>query len=151
MSLDLHVIYTELSTDPLHIGYAGKGPVDQAALLNAPSPSGFKVPVASVTMDDVKNCFTLDDWDAIYQAHPSYIFYFVAMAPSKDVSLANSRLVANINEALNPKNVNPPTSETLLALQALTQRPGSRVEELCGAGTSIGPDEVLAAYEQHAS
>jgi hypothetical protein len=150
VSLNLQVIYSELVSDPLHIGYAGKGPVDQAALLNAPSPTGFTVPVTSVSMDAVKGCFTLNDWEALYQAHPSYIWYFVAMATSKEVNLASSRLVANIEQALNPTGANPPSSPTLLALQALSRRRGSRVEELCAPGDSITPDEVLAAYEQHA-
>ena len=138
---------TELTTDPLKLGYAaniGVSDIANAALLNATTGAGAAtVTLPSITHDDLAQLiapvvFALSGASAALQAQWTPVLQLVGGIQNFQVNAANMGM-------LNQLSTDFPTQLTASAITAATTRMGSRAEILFGIGTTIAWQDVAQA------
>lgn len=130
---------TEVETDPAALGFAPLVAAENwqgcAALLNAPK-AGFKLPIGVQPSYRVVGAVKRSEWDALTAADKNYLTFLIQAG---DVDLSASEIRTALGAIF------PAGSVSRANLLALVDRSGSRAEELFGAGTIIGYEDVIRA------
>jgi len=139
MAFSIAALHTELTTDPVSMGYATllQKANDQgvADLINSLTSAG----AASVFRNDMRsqeflNCITTTDFAALTQLNTSKLT--MVLGPGV-LDATNANLRAAVQALF--------SGATLTAMQAIVSRTGSRAEALWGTGTVITAQQVGAA------
>jgi hypothetical protein len=144
----LPALYTEITTDPLKLGYAGLSPSAQAAILNSPTGAGSgAVNRLMVRIDDpavaAMLAYALKQLHGMVSTNPSLVAYY-------------QTVIATINSVgfMQPQDVNTQAvisaaiSDGVLdaaIVAPVSTRTGSRAEVLFGDGTVVMWQDILAS------
>ena len=130
MSIDYTVLKTEIQTDPLVLGYAGKTDPEIAALLNEIGLSGETINREAVPAREVSREVVVSEFEALSLAKRQ-MWTIILTAGIEQFEVSDAKLVAQI------ANIWAGTT-TLGNLDTLRQRGCSRAEALFGVNTVIG-------------
>lgn len=126
---------SEIQTDPAALGYAGKTPEQQLALLNAlPGPAGETVNVTGMTPQAFGQSMVESEWAALTVQQ---CLYLVMLALTGSINPNNATVKAGVLAIFGAGTT------TRANLSAALTRTCSRAEFLWGAGTVIGPNDLL--------
>ena len=145
--MDYTILHTELTTDPLAVGYASqlnKSDTATAALYNATTGNGAAVvTLPSITHDDMAMLIApvvmnLSTATAALQAKWAPMLQLLGGVSSVKLTAANLAL-------LNALSTDFPTQLPASAITAATTRMGSRCEVQQGVGVVAQPSDIAIA------
>ncbi len=145
--MDYVALHTELTTDPLAVGYAaqlGKSDIAVAALLNATTGAGAAtISLTSLTHDAFAMLIapvvmSMSIASAALQAKWTPMLQLIGGISSVDLTPANLGLI-------NALSTDFPAQLPATAITAVTTRMGSRAEVLFGLGTVVQWQDVAKA------
>ena len=131
--MDYGKLRTELTTDPVALGYSGLSHAAAAAKLNA-TDTGRTLPRTAVPVAEIFNAIVNADWPAVGSQAESKLMALLQMQ-SIDASHANTRAIIG--------SVFGAGTQTRTNLLALGSRTVSRAEEL-GLGLVTEGDVAIA-------
>lgn len=137
-NVDLVTLNTELTTDPLGLGYAGKTDPEMAALLNTIGLSSETVSVGVLNGQELQKAVVGAEFIAL-SAEKQRGWIALISAGDGQVDVDDDRVIAQATAIWNGG------STTLANLAALRTRSASRAEALFGAGVSVGMFDVAEA------
>lgn len=135
MAFTYSQLRSEIQTDPAALGYAGKTPEQQLALLNAlPGPAGETVNVTGMTPQAFGQSMVESEWAALTVQQ---CLYLVMLALTGSINPNNATVKAGVLAIFGAGTV------TRANLSAALTRTASRAEFLWGAGTVIGGNDLI--------
>lgn len=137
MAFTLAALHTEITTDPLAIGYAGKTDQQIAALINAlTGPGAASIFRNDIAYQEIINAINSADFAGLSALQIAKLQLFQGQL--LDATKSNIRTIfLGIFTGL---------TNTINSLTALASRTGSRAEVLWGIGTVIQWSDVAASF-----
>lgn len=139
----LVALKTEITTDPLALGYAGKSDAEIADLLNLPRAT-ITIRRANIAPNEVLEAIDSRDFDAAPNA--IHVAWFESITQLRTIRLENddgsaTRALGNLRRLLQAAD----TQGSRTRLAALATRIGSRAEQLLGGGVTVTHIDVADA------
>lgn len=136
-NINYPALATEITTDPMSLGYAGKSDYEIATILNTAGASGETLFKSYTPVEDIIACIVRSEYDALAAAGKTYLNEVVlksAKVKTGDVTLRNQ--LGGLFGAGTTTRTN---------LTNIASRPASRGEILFGEGTTISDQDVATA------
>ncbi len=138
MAIDYAVLKTEIQTDPMTLGYAGKTNPEVAALLNEVGLSSEAVNVGTIDGQELSKAVVISEYTALTDAQRQ-AWTTILSAGDGQVDVDDTRVVDQIGAIW---GVPTTTRANLLALKT---RSASRAEVVFAPGTTVTKFDVAEA------
>lgn len=139
----LTILKTEITTDPLALGYAGKSDAEIADLLNLLRAT-ITIRRANIAPNEVLEAIDSRDFETAPNA--IHVAWFESITQLRTIRLENddgsaTRALGNLRRLLQAAD----TQGSRARLAALAKRIGSRAEQLLGGGVTVTHIDVADA------